>query len=175
MTEKWLKNGSNHQHYFIAWWMPYQPPCPLRSKSWHQEVTRCQGSGQPGREWKMAIQNCSVKQMAVTFIPHTIHVWYIYLHLVDLYGRSMDAMGTVLPKQTIIYEKKNKTNKTSLRTFLFSLLNQCPERPAVRVVQKQNSWSRSTGHCDGSAIQPCAWWLCGIFDIYKLYACNRHV
>ena len=30
---------------------------------------------------------------------------YIYLHLVDLYGKSMDAMCTVLPKKQL-YTKK---------------------------------------------------------------------
>ena len=99
----------------------------------------------------------SVKQMAVTFIPHTIHVDGIFTYISLIYMVDLWMLWVLFYQNKQLYTKKhNKTNKTSLRTFLFSLLNQCPERPAVRVVQKQNSWSRSTGHCDGSAIQPCA-------------------
>ena len=92
-----------------------------------KQIKRLPGSGQPGREWKMAIQNCSVKKMAVTFIPHTIHVYGIFTYIWLIYMVDLWMLWVLFYQKTIIYEqiikqkkqknnyirKNNKTKKTT--------------------------------------------------------------
>ena len=33
--------------------------------------------------------------MIILFISHTIHVWYIYLHLIDFYGKCRQIMANM--------------------------------------------------------------------------------
>ena len=47
--------------------------------------------GQGGVSWRGIIAGCCLvcgcHVELLLFISHTVHVWYIYLHLVDFYGK----------------------------------------------------------------------------------------
>ena len=54
----------------------------------------------------------SVKQMAVTFIPHAIHVDGIFTYISLIYMVDLWMLWVLFYQKTIVYEKNNKTKKT---------------------------------------------------------------
>ena len=59
-----------------------RPVTPSRCESFQRDVTTSQNESRPDH-------CCAVgkKDKKTTSITHRIHVWYIYLHLVDFYGK----------------------------------------------------------------------------------------